>query len=261
MNQILYKIEKYKIISVTLITAILYYCGYLSSDSHNRILGMKINYDTLDLLKWGGDFFIYSFIDCIRNVLLLFTELKFIFFFPLLFAISILLFFRLDKQKCFQKILNFIFCIIVLFSIWLSIHYTTFDKIKMIEMNLLVIYIYFLFLNAINVVIVIKYVSTYWGKLLIFISFLFLPALYGIYGRSYDLNVVEDTGVKKIVLMECYQGKYYLLERIYNCNTQEIGNLKCNDVQYTLLINESKELEQSYDVKVNFFDFIKDDYK
>jgi hypothetical protein len=56
------------ITGISLVTGILYYSGYLSTEFHNKILGIAIEYPAIEYLKWGGDFVIYSFTDFVSNI-------------------------------------------------------------------------------------------------------------------------------------------------------------------------------------------------
>ncbi len=277
-------VDKYKsIFSLTFITCVLYFCGYLSSDYYNKILGIKINYEALDIIKWGADFFIYSVIDFFATLSTLGRDwIRFEFIIVICLDIIILFlsryisknsslcklsFYSLIK-KCKFTYWCYIFCIVIVI---LSIHYlilfigkTDIAYMEIMKLgNLYVVYFYFIILNFLNILnILLSDWKLTWEKVIkniLIVPLLFLPALYGVYGRNYNFNCIHQSILKTSILLESHNGKNYILERNYNCEASEIIELRCDNVDYQYKIVNDEEYNLTVD-KIYFFDFIKDRY-
>ena len=267
------------ILSLTFITSVLYFCGYLSSDYYTRVLGIRVNYDALDIIKWGADFFLYSLIGFFANLTTWGKDwIRFDFIviivLDIIFLFASWLISKNDKKRLgFLKTLQekywgSLFCALTVF---LSIHYLTrfigktdleYKEIMRLG-NLYVIYFYFVVLNILNLV---NFRLSNWEssskkhiKYLLLIPLLFLPALYGVYGRSYNFNCIHQTYTETSLLLESHKGKNYILERKYNCGLEEIIDNTCDDVHYQYKIVDDDDYSLTIE-KLNFFDFIRDRY-
>lgn len=272
--------DKFKgVFSLTFITSVLYFCGYLSSDYYNKILGVKINYEALDIIKWGADFFIYSVIDFFANLRTFGNEwlrrdyICIIVIICLeIFILSLYAIKKGWRTRIFKNLHAYWSCFFCLMILILSIHYLTlfigktdleYKKImKLGDLN--VVYSYFIILNILNVLNVFSANwESVWQKCIkyfLIIPLLFLPALYGVYGRNYDFNCIQKSLLKTSLLLESHGGKNFILERIYNCDSLEIIYKECDNVtfQYKIVNNDDYDLTVE---KINFFDFIEDRYK
>lgn len=251
--------DRYKeILTITTISSILYFCGYLSSDYHNKILGIKINYQALDIIKWGADFFIYSIIDFLNNISTIgkdWIKLEFIlgivYFVICLFIIN-------------KKYLSLLFSIYILllsaYFLFFFIGKADLNLLKLIKLdNLNVIYTYFIVLNIFNIINIFSLKSESNKKYFLIIPILFLPALYGVYGRNYNFNCTQKNLTVTTILIESYDGKNYTMEKIYKCDTLTIVNKNCYDIKYQYKIDKSENYNLTFE-KINFFEFIKDRY-
>jgi hypothetical protein len=129
--------------------------------------------------------------------------------------------------------------------------------------NLYVVYFYFIILNFLNILnILLSDWKLTWEKVIkniLIVPLLFLPALYGVYGRNYNFNCIHQSILKTSILLESHNGKNYILERNYNCEASEIIELRCDNVDYQYKIVNDEEYNLTVD-KIYFFDFIKDRY-
>lgn len=276
--------EKYKgILSLTFITSVLYFCGYLSSDFHNRVLGIRVNYDALDIIKWGADFFLYSVIDFFASWRTLGIDwLRIGFIIVICLDIIALIALRLVSknnkmcpaflktllEKCKYTYWSCLFCVAIGV---LSIHYLTLfigktdleykELMRLGDLN--VVYTYFVLLNILNIVNIFisnwKSVSRKHIKYLLLIPLLFLPALYGVYGRNYNFNCIHQTYIETSLLLESHKGKNYIIERKYDCEPEELIDNNSEDAHYQYKIVNDDDYSLTVE-KINFFDFIRDRY-
>lgn len=277
-----FSFDKYKdLFSLTLITSVLYFCGYLSSDYYDKILGIKINYDALEIIKWGADFFIYSVIDFFANLKTLGKDwLRFEFIIVICLDIIFLTIGKCKPPSCTTSFLktmltkcnftrwSYVFCIV---TVILSIHYLTLfigktdlHYLKILKLgNLNIIYSYFIIMNILNILNVFKSNGkSVWKnfiKCVLITPILFLPALYGVYGRSYSFNCIQKTLFETSILLKSHKGENYILERYYNCDTLEIIEKRCNETSYRYKIVNNEGYNLTVE-KINFFEFIKDRY-
>ena len=276
--------EKYKFVfSLTFITSVLYFCGYLSSEYYNRVLGIRVNYDALDIIRWGADFFLYSVIDFFASFTTFGNDWLRLSFILLIFGDIIILIiarcltkddraftglFKGLKEKFKLSYWSVLFCVLtVAFSIVYLTRFIGKTDLEYKELlrlgNLNVIYSYFIILNCLNIW---NLLNTDWKsvrrknlKYILLIPLFFLPALYGVYGRNYNFNCVQKTLNNTAILLESHKGKNYILERKYNCEQSVIVDNKCDDVHYQYLILNDEDISLSVE-KLNFFGFIKDRY-
>lgn len=271
------------VFTLTFITSVLYFCGYLSSDYYTRVLGIRINYDALDIIKWGADFFLYSVIGFFANWRTLGADwLRYDFLVVICLDIIILFsswylsknakrgpgFLQSLQEKCKLTHWSFLFCGV---TVILSIHYLSFflgrtdlEYKRIMKLgNLFVVYSFFIVLNILNIVnIRLSHWKSDSGKRIkyfLIIPLLFLPALYGVYGRNYNFNCVHQNYLETSLLLESHKGKNYLLERRYNCDVSEMISNHCDDVHYQYKIVDDEDYVLTVE-KLNFFDFILDRY-
>ena len=274
--------EKYKdFFSLTFITSVLYFCGYLSSDYYTRVLGIRIDYDALDIIKWGADFFLYTVIDFFANIIPFIVSLgkdwlRIVFLMLICLDVFILIMSRRNKaattnnsaiSPLYKRMLtcwSCLFCaVVVVFSIYFLTRFigkTDLEYKKIMELgDIYVVYSSFIVLNLLNIVNIKLLIRESNMKYFLLLPLLFLPALYGVYGRNYNFNCVHKTDSETALLLESHNGKNYIIERKYNCGAPEIVKNRCYDVQYKYKIIDEEDYVLSLE-RYNFFDFIRDRY-
>lgn len=263
--------EKYKdFFKISIISSILYYCGYLSSDYHNKIIGVNVNYSTLDIVKWGGDFFIYTIIDFFKSLSDFnqnWVKKDFVMLiFGLLMGVTIIKIFQYNRR--FNFISNFVILFttgaIIAFSVKYVSVFTGSSNLEYSFFNnqsvIYSVYFSFIIVNIINILLHFLWVDNKYLKPIVLLPLLFLPALYGIYGRNYNFKtVVTEKLSEKEILLESYGDKDYILQRTFLCDTIDIVTKDCKNVTYQYLIKNSADTKLHFG-QINFFDFIKPNY-
>lgn len=264
--------QQKELIPITIFTGILYYCGYLSSEFRSLVLGIHINYDVIDIIKWGADFIIFSFIDVFKfcQYEKEFSCISFLLIVQLLFII-----FLTFNKKSNNVLLIIIALSLTLFGVLIELDHILFDGNSSVSVSLLndspeqdafiskidtIPFLYNQFTIScilfiwIAIVLYKRHIKYFY---LILLPILLLPPLYGVYGRSYEFNMVNyEENNKQSILIGKEGDKRIVLIKIYQCESGEsIEKGECTDVDF-FYYKEADSGKILFD-KVNYFKFLK----
>jgi hypothetical protein len=245
------------LLKLSIFTSVLYYCGYLSSEYHSKILGIQTALSALDYLKWGADFFIYSIIDFISNFkgVIYFSWIDLLFYFGLGLVLS--RYWYKNKKGRKNKYIDLAGAMYAALLLAASIYYLrvfinnnfnqglinyrVFENFRFIPKK------YWVFIASVMLIqlFIWKSETSTIKKITVLLSFaslLLLPALYGVYGKGYEYPYIKSS--EKLVIGE--NEKYFYTISI-------IGNSE-GKREFSLIPKDS--LDFKYTDTYNFFEYI-----
>jgi hypothetical protein len=253
--------------TLTAISSILYYCGYLSVEYHEKVLGIYPSRTPIDYLKGGADFFIYSivdfsskFFDLLPIVLFNFSWIHCQFYWGIILVILYKSSANIKRSLIFEYfVLAYVLVLALLSLMNLNliisksvrdslINYSRFKDYNILYKTYWVI----LACNIIGCYLLYKIPQRSRSSIPLIVSLLLLPAFYGIYGKGY---VYPYSNPEVGMLIGEDLENFYLIKVI---DTVPISTV--SQRQYIILPKDKCSSFQ-YQQTHNFFDFISSSVK